>query len=86
MLKVVSSCPKNVAVSKSLEELAREASRVQGQPIGKEEGSETSDESWALPVVPKFARVVSRRRHDGLRMLIDRLICRDGNLEDSLLK
>ena len=39
------SCQKNVAVSKSLEELAREAARVQGQPAGKGEDSETSDEN-----------------------------------------
>ena len=49
---------KNVAVSKSLEELTREVPQVQGQPAGKEEDSETSDENGPLPV-PKSARVVS---------------------------
>ena len=41
----VLSCLKNVAVSQSLEELAREFARVQGQPAGREEDSETSDEN-----------------------------------------
>ena len=30
-------------MSKSLDELAREVARVQGQPAGKEEGSESGD-------------------------------------------
>ena len=41
--KVV-SCLKNVTMSKSLEELAREVARVQGQSDGKGEDSETIDE------------------------------------------
>ena len=44
------SCLKNVAVSKSLEELSREVSRVQSQLVGKEEDSEISDENGPLPV------------------------------------
>ena len=53
-------------MSKSLEELAREVARAQGQPAGKEEDSETCDESGPLPV-PSSARVVSGRRHHRLR-------------------
>ena len=55
---------KNVAVSKSLEELPREVARVQGQPAGKEEDSEIGDENGPPPV-PKSARVVPGRRHHG---------------------
>ena len=62
------SCLKNVAVSKSLKELTREVVRVQGQPAGKEEDSETSDDNGPLPV-PKSARVVSGRQQHRLRML-----------------
>ena len=43
------------------------------KPAGKEEDSETSDESGPLPV-PKSARVVSGRRHHRLRMLVDHLM------------
>ena len=46
----VASCLKAVTMSKSLGELAREVARAQGQPAGKEEDSETSDESGPLPV------------------------------------
>ena len=71
--------PDAVAVSKSLEELVREVSRVEGQPAGKEE--ETSDESGAsicaevrtgrvLATTPPFA-------HAGRR---------DGRSEESLLE
>ena len=79
------SCLKNVAVSKSLEDLAREVARVQGQPTGKEEDSETRDEN-GRPHVPKSARVVSGRQHHRLRMLVFHLMCRDGRLEESLLE
>ena len=72
-------------MSKSLEELARDVARVQGQPAGKEEDGETNDESGPLPV-PKSARVVSGRRHHRLRMLIDHLMCRDRRSEESLLE
>ena len=41
------SCLTNVAVSKSLEELAREVARVQGQPASKEEDSETKQRKRA---------------------------------------
>ena len=54
------SCPKKVAVSKNLKVLAREVARVQGQPAGKEEDSDTSDENGPL-LVPKSAGVVSGR-------------------------
>ena len=64
----------NVAVSKRLEDLAREVARVQGQSAGQEEDSETSDENGLL-LVPKSARVVSRRQHHRLRMLVDHLMC-----------
>ena len=67
---------KGVTMSKSLEELAREVARVQGQPAGREEDSETSDESGPL-LVPNSARVVSR-------MLVDHLMSRDGKSEHSL--
>ena len=70
------SCLDTVAVSKSLVDLAREVAREQGQPAGKEEDSETSDENGPLPV-PKSARVVSGRRHHRLRMLVDLLVYRD---------
>ena len=50
-------CLNNVALSKTLEKLAREGSRVQGQPADKVEDSETSDEPL---LVPNSARVVSR--------------------------
>ena len=43
---------------------------MQGQPAGKEEDSETSDESGPPPV-PKSAWVVSGRQHHRLRMLVD---------------
>ena len=65
LMLMVSSCPKTVTISKGLEELAREIARVQGQPVGKEEHSETSDESGPL-LVPKSAWVVSGRRHHRL--------------------
>ena len=78
------SCLRNGAVSKSLEELAREVSRAQGQPVGKEEANETNDKNGPLPV-PKSARVVSGRQHHRLRMLVDHLVCRDGRSEESLL-
>ena len=77
------SCLENVAVSKRLEELAREVARVQGQPSGKQEDSETSDENGPPPV-PKPARVVTGRRHQLLSMLVDHLMCRDGRSEESL--
>ena len=53
--------------SQSVEELARDVARVQGQPAGKEEeeDNEISDESGPL-LVPKSARVVSGRRHHRL--------------------
>ena len=38
-------------------ELAREVARVQGQPAGKEEDSETREENFPL-LVSKYARVV----------------------------
>ena len=81
--KVV-SCLKSVTVSKSLGELAREVALSQGQPAGKEEDSEISDDHGPLPL-PKTAREVSWGRHR-LRMLIDHLMCRDGKLEESLLE
>ena len=43
-----------------LVKLARDVARVQGQPAGKEEDSETSDENVSL-LVPKFARAMSGR-------------------------
>ena len=52
-----------MTVSKSLEELAREVARVQGQPAGTKDGSESSHERGPLPVA-KSARVVSGRLHD----------------------
>ena len=66
----------HVAVSKSLVVLASDVAQVEGQLAGKEEDSETSDESGPLPV-PKSARAVSGRRHHRLRMLVDHLMCRD---------
>ena len=61
------SCLINVAASKSLQELAREVAR-KGQPAGREEDSETSDENgdmtWAevrtgsfWTTTPPFAHV-----------------------------
>ena len=70
----LASSMKGVTMSKSPEELAREVARVQGQPAGREEDSETSDESGPFPV-PNSARVVSGRRHHRLRMLVDHLMC-----------
>ena len=72
----VVSCLKNVTVSESLKELAREVARVQGPPAGKEEGSEASDGSGPL-LVPTFARMVTGRLHHRLRTPTDRLMCRD---------
>ena len=83
-VKVV-SCLKNVTMSKSLEELAREGARVQGQSAGKEEDDGTSDESGPMPV-SKSTPVVSDSRHHRWRMLIDHLMCRDGELEQLLLE
>ena len=71
--------------SVSLEELAGEVKRVQGQSAGKKEDDGTSDESEPL-LVPTSAPMVSGRRHHRLRMLIDHLMCRDGKLEESLLE
>ena len=79
----LASCLK-VSVSKSFVELAREVARLQGEPAGKEEDSETSDESGRL-LVPESARVVCGRLHSGLRLLVDHLMCRDGFSEESLL-
>ena len=56
--KSVLWCPTPQLVS--LEELAREVARLQGQPAGKEVDSETSEENGPLHV-PKSARVVSGR-------------------------
>ena len=81
----VGSCLENVAVSKSLVQLAREVPRVQGQPAGKEEHNETSDENGPL-LVPKSARAVSGRRHHLVRMLVDHVMCRDGRSEETLLE
>ena len=72
--KVV-SCLKKVKVS-SLEELAREVARVQGQPAGKEEGTKSGDERRPLPV-PKSALMVSGRLHHRFRKLTEHLVCRD---------
>ena len=58
----VASCLKNETASK-------------GQPAGKEEDSESNDESWPLPV-PKSARAVSGRQHHRLRILTDHLMSR----------
>ena len=56
-----------------------------GQPAGKEEDSESSDENEPLPVLMS-ARVVSARQHHRLRILVDHLMRRDGKLAESLLK
>ena len=64
----------NVAVSKSLVELARDVARVQGQPAGKEEDSETSGENGPM-LVPKSAQVVFGRRRSCLWMLVDHFMC-----------
>ena len=64
---------KNVAVSKSLEELAREVARVQCQPAGKEVDSETSNEGGPRLPLPKSAQIMSKRRHHRLCMLVDYL-------------
>ena len=74
------SCLKNVTTPKSLEEVARP---VQGQPAGKEEDSDTSGENGPLPE-PKSAQVVPGRRHHCLRNLVDRRMCQDGRLVESL--
>ena len=63
------SCQTVVTISDTLEELAREVARAQGQHTGREEDSETSDESGQLRV-PKSARVVSGRRNHRLRILV----------------
>ena len=63
----------------------REVPRVQGQPAGKEEDSETNGESWPL-LVPKSALVVSGLRYNRLRVMVDHLLCRDGKTEESLLE
>ena len=52
---------------------------------GKGEDSETNDENGPLPV-PKFARMVSRRRYHRLHILVDHRMCRDGRSEELLLK
>ena len=46
----VEACLKSVANSKSCEMLARVVARDRGQPAGKEEGSETSDDNGPLPI------------------------------------
>ena len=58
---------------------------LQGQPAGKEEGSESRDENVPLPV-PKSTRVVSGRRHHRLRMLVDHSMCRNEKFEKLLLE
>ena len=57
----------------------------QGQPADKEEDGGISDEGGPL-LVPKSALVVSGCRHSRLRMLIDHLMCRDGELKKMLLE
>ena len=57
--------------------------RVQGQLAGTEDDSDTSDENVPLPVL-KSAQVISGWRHHRLRNQVNRLMCRDGKLEDSL--
>ena len=59
----VASCLENATVSKSLEKLAREVARVQGQPIGKVEGSETSDGNGPTPVLTSAQVVFGQRHH-----------------------
>ena len=76
---------KHVAASKSLVELTRDGARVQGQPAGKEEDSETSDEIGPLPV-PKPSQVVSGRRRHRLRLLVNHFMCRDGRSKESVLE
>ena len=61
---------KSLIYSKSLEKLARVVARLRGQPAGKEEDSETSDETAPL-CVPKSARVVPGPRLHRLRILIN---------------
>ena len=71
--------------SKIRVELAREVARVQGQSAGKEEDSDTSHENEPL-FVPKSAQVVSGRRYHRLRNLVEHPTCRDGRLEESLIR
>ena len=68
----VAFCLKTVSNSKGLEEWQRGEQR-------------TSDENGPLPV-PKFARVISGRRHHRLPILVSHLVCRVGKLQESLLK
>ena len=70
--------------AKSRVKLARAVARVQGQPAGREEDSDTSDENEALPV-PKSAQVVSGRRRLRQRSLANHRLCRDGRFEESLM-
>ena len=57
--------------------------RFPRQPAGREEDSDTSDENVPPPVL-KSAQIVSGRRHHRLYILDNRLMRRDGNLEESL--
>ena len=67
---------KIVTNSRSRLELALEFARVEGQPTGKEEKIDTSDENLPLLVL---------KRHHRLRYQVHRvLMCRGGNLERSL--
>ena len=77
--------PKTLTISKGLEELTREDARVQRQPVGREDDSETSDESVPLPA-RSLARIVSGRRHYRSRTLVEHMMCRDGKSEASLFE
>ena len=82
----VASFLKNVTMSESLEELAREVGEFKASPLAKKKDSETSDESGPLPA-PKSARVDSGRRHHRLPISVDHLMmCRNGRSEESLLE
>ena len=52
----VASCPKTLTISKGLEELAGEVVRGQGQPVGKEVDTKTSEE-MVPQLVPTSTRV-----------------------------
>ena len=82
---LVPNAEDGVTASRNLGQLARVIVRAQGQPAGKEEGSESSDESGSLPE-PKSARVVPGRRQHRLRIPTYHMMCRDGTLEKLLLE
>ena len=65
--------------AQSFEGLARDVALIQGQPAGKGEGVQRRNRATAGP---RFARVVSGRRHRPFRLVIDRLMRPNKELEE----